>query len=924
MIASFVAALALQGFCPAQPWSLGFAAPPRIGLAGDVDGDGFSDMIVVSPVGDAFIDLSLTVDGQKSGPGFTGLSGWGQNCQAAAIGEIDESTGADIIGIFNGKNLRLAGGFADGRLKDTQEWYTLPKQLSAPSIACLNGGKEILAFSTKNGAAYRIDTKPKSSVSCSVPSGLIWIGDAGEKLVGKDRSGSLFWIDKSTFKLGEKLGEESKGSKPAAANGIVSFGDEVWIHGGVQTLSQTNLPIVDTMKAIADFDNDGDPDIIEYRLGRELHSGNQILLYRNITPGEKDSDHDGLSDSEEKQLGTDPFNPDTDNDALLDGWEVKGFRGLDFKQIGCSPTHTDMVCLISRFSQVNEDKVKSEMARVTKFYSDLKTPNPDGKTGFSFHPVYLAAIEGDDQKNAWWTNRDKFRPEKWRGVVHWMQVTPGGGGQADELGDGGSVAENALWAVFVHEFGHQNGMNHEGFWPNSLCPIYTSLMNYAYSYSFEDSGDKIHYSDGSLASYVLRETDLDEEIPLPYDRVKFLEKGPYRFRLKPNGKTTFIDWNWNGVFGEKHIRADINYSYSTNAGRRDDIGKTQSAPFLFVHQGRAFALYGQHDFPPDVKTDPSVSPDKPGRLMLKRLKKPFEWDQPWNIESGGLTGDPVAVSFSGKAMTFYQTSQGVMLRRVDVGRSGLAMSEPEVVSSDKSLVPTVGVYQNRLYLFLWNPVTNVVSYKVMDSTGKFVLSFTLDQRSTDPVGLCVDTITGEAVIGLTQDQGGAKTHRLQVRRYTTIAGSLIPGAMEWVEGPSGASRGSGRITVLFDSGRDAGPAGRIYLFCKGLTSKDSPWSCSYVAHQIADRSIHGGWLVKRFYDEWTQTRSAPAAAWFDGDIIWAYRWVAGDQSASDNTFHVGYKALGIQAEPMGDHDDLTFLRTWGIRNSLLSLSKTAQ
>jgi len=35
-----------------------------------------------------------------------------------------------------------------------------------------------------------------------------------------------------------------------------------------------------------------------------------------------DSDHDGLTDAEELQLGTDPHNPDTDGDGLLDGEEV--------------------------------------------------------------------------------------------------------------------------------------------------------------------------------------------------------------------------------------------------------------------------------------------------------------------------------------------------------------------------------------------------------------------------------------------------------------------------------------------------------------------------------------------------------------------------------------------------------------------------
>ncbi|MBN1669605.1 MAG: OmpA family protein [Kiritimatiellae bacterium] len=39
--------------------------------------------------------------------------------------------------------------------------------------------------------------------------------------------------------------------------------------------------------------------------------------------GPRDSDGDGLSDAEEKELGTDPYDPDTDKDELSDGEEVK-------------------------------------------------------------------------------------------------------------------------------------------------------------------------------------------------------------------------------------------------------------------------------------------------------------------------------------------------------------------------------------------------------------------------------------------------------------------------------------------------------------------------------------------------------------------------------------------------------------------------
>jgi hypothetical protein len=39
-----------------------------------------------------------------------------------------------------------------------------------------------------------------------------------------------------------------------------------------------------------------------------------------------DSDADGLLDEEERQIGTDPYHPDTDEDGTLDGKEVHVFK----------------------------------------------------------------------------------------------------------------------------------------------------------------------------------------------------------------------------------------------------------------------------------------------------------------------------------------------------------------------------------------------------------------------------------------------------------------------------------------------------------------------------------------------------------------------------------------------------------------------
>ncbi len=50
--------------------------------------------------------------------------------------------------------------------------------------------------------------------------------------------------------------------------------------------------------------------------------GAGVPVVYSVAGGDIDSDGDGLTDDEERQLGTDPFNPDTDGDGLDDGDEV--------------------------------------------------------------------------------------------------------------------------------------------------------------------------------------------------------------------------------------------------------------------------------------------------------------------------------------------------------------------------------------------------------------------------------------------------------------------------------------------------------------------------------------------------------------------------------------------------------------------------
>ncbi|MDR3689172.1 MAG: hypothetical protein P4L46_07315 [Fimbriimonas sp.] len=917
---------------PPLPWASGFAPEGSWAYVADMDGDGYADLVRIQPNGDAFIDISFNVDGMKAGHPDRALSNWGKDCQAAAVGLLDESGCATVVGVFAGDTLRMARCDRNDKFTDVPDWSKLPIKVKRPHASIL--GHRVLVWDEVSGRGYGLDSFGKNPLPLSVPGNVVSIQSL-ETAEGKPSMDCIFEFRDGTVKRGP-LGGSGKfrllGKVAKGQNALVA-GSKTYLDtpadasdSEVKRRPESKLPPATSIWASGDVDRDGDADLFQFRFGKEEHTANDVLMYRTISPGESDSDHDGLSNAEEDKIGSDPYNPQTAGDGLLDGWKVNGFRGLDMKALGCNPRQVDLICLISRYSDVDEKFAKDTFEKVKAYYKSLPVKNPDGTSGWNLHPIFIAPVTGDDMKNPWWANRDKFLPAKWKGVVHWMQIGRGGGGQADELGDGGGCGGGgmALYATFIHEFGHQLGLSHNGFYNADGCPSYPSLMNYPYSYTLNGDIKNIDYSDGRLANFVLKETDLDEVIPLPYEKVKFLENAPYRFHLKKNGETTLIDWNWNGVFGEHHVKADVNYAYSTSAGRRDDIDRTQTAPWLFTHKGKAYILFGRDTAPVDKSADPTLGPTKTGALYLRRLDKPFKWEPAHTVDYWGAFGDPVAASFGGKIVVAYQCKQGIVVRDVDDSAGGFDVSKPDVVEPDNSLVPTIGEFDHRLWLFLWDPATQKVQVRAIRG-GKTVPQV-LGERSTIPVGPCEDTIHHQLILGMAQDQPGKRTTHWQIRRFSLKGGTFVGVSVDWIQGVDGDARGRSRPVVLFDSDRRFGPEGKVYFYSLGDHGKENPWACGYVAETIADKKstgghVQGGWIVKRFYDEWTQSRSAIAAAFFGGDILYAYRWVDGGQGDSDNHLHVGYRGTGIENTPMGDFDDLGYMKTFGIQHCILYLNR---
>lgn len=106
--------------------------------------------------------------------------------------------------------------------------------------------------------------------------------------------------------------------------------DEVVIYD--RALSPTEVRLHSKAVREADTDGDGMPDMYE------LDNG---LLPNDPTDADKDKDLDGLTNKQEYLKGTDPQNPDTDNDGLKDGVETDTGTWVDATHTGTDPLNAD-------------------------------------------------------------------------------------------------------------------------------------------------------------------------------------------------------------------------------------------------------------------------------------------------------------------------------------------------------------------------------------------------------------------------------------------------------------------------------------------------------------------------------------------------------------------------------------------------------
>lgn len=971
-------------FAPGRLWTGSIAAGGRIPLAGDVDGDGRADLIMAGPSGAAGVQVYLgsTLGKPRQARGVSAR--FDTDVAAAACGHFVERDRCDLIVLLASGDVRLLSSYraSEDRFAVNISIARLPATVATkPPITALtvDGGGSAKADAALLDAAGKItllhnETGPDGAprftirpVEGALPRfrriaagafapgrpALVWL-DAGGGLfradlrVDRDRPVRLgpavrLW----TVASGDGL---AVGRFTGAASCDIVAGRSLLVAGSAERiLREADLPgsdeaREDSLWLAADLDGDGRDDILRVRRSSARFVGEDVLVHL-------------------AGVGAGPaWNACAMNDGLFDAWKTGKARpgGLDLAALGCAVGHRDIIVEVQRIEDVPEETVRKQVARVVKYFAGLPIENPDGRTGIAMHVLYREPVPIAEKDVPWTVLAAKYHAPALRGVTHWMLVYNGGGGQTGEMSDQGSCGVTALYATFLHEMGHQLGLDHTGHWGPSWCPTYPSVMNYAYNYQLNGSADEIGYSDGRLASVILNEKHLSEHLPLPMDRIAFLAGPPYNYRLQPSedARTTLIDWNRNGRFGEPDVAADINYGYATQAGPQHLLGKSLTAPALAVLEGaagggraagqesRLAALYGRLAAAPAGagQSVAGLSREQPGSLQLRvwsgtdPQRDGDRWEPEREVEAAGVCGDPSAATLDGAVWAAYpvraephggaEGAFGVALRRIALDDAG------RVTVGPRTLVPTTPGAQaslaavgHRLVLLLWRGATIPMAYRVLTIEGDRVSpqpERTLEFTSIAPVGAAAE---GDAAlwIGLAQDFPGGMAARWQVRRFAvSAAGALAETKSEWVGGVDGTERGTGRLVLLHEENPAFGPGGQLYVLGCGPYSDKGPWDCHYVAMRIGDKEAHGGWLTRRYYDEWTQSRSAPGACLFRGDIAFAARFAADGSSLADNSntftdndLFAGFFGKGIESAPMGDFDDIGFIRDIGLSHSLV-------
>jgi hypothetical protein len=332
-----------------------------------------------------------------------------------------------------------------------------------------------------------------------------------------------------------------------------------------------------------------------------------------IPPG--DTDHDGLDDTLELELGTSPGDPDTDDDGLRDGWEVLGYDSdgdgnldVDLPGMGVVPLHKDILVEadwmfvdgngngIEDPDEMSYRPTQGAIDYVVQRFAEGPVQNPDGSTGiqlivnvsnglpevdlydrlvingpnnqqsfstlfYDIKDVHMTPGMAAISRYCLWidsfahhmSGQAEYPGPSDDFVVSLGQMTPPGG------------TEQQQQATFMHELGHTLALKHGGSEDRNYEPNYPSVMNFFHQFS------------GVVGEWVY---DLDPDCDSPWcsrtkmGRLCFFSNSTCvwtysRGALDPVDEKSLseqegisilpvpIDWNFDGTFGNTLVSVDL-------------------------------------------------------------------------------------------------------------------------------------------------------------------------------------------------------------------------------------------------------------------------------------------------------------------------------------------------------------------------------
>jgi len=648
----------------------------------------------------------------------------------------------------------------------------------------------------------------------------------------------------------------------------------------------------------------------------------------------------------ESRMAVIPQRPgDRDGDGLPDEWETERASW------GLNPSVANMIVVpVLRPDVAESDRLmeilEENLEKTRQFFADLPLRTTGGSRGI--HIVYQDGnplsdfYREDHEENVidYRAVRSVGMPSELIGYAHGLLigVGTGGGGQASGR-DWAGVSNN--FQTFVHELGHQLELGHTP--PgHPASPLYTSLMNYDYNYSFNGDASAIHFSQGRFEGITLNERDLDEVLPYSETELGFLDAWPYEYEVEAQSPgTASVDWNRNGVHAERSISADVNDGYALGISGYSHPSDT-TADVAIAAQGDLLAAFTSHVHRADVTSydGAGASDSSPARLGYAVLRDDTVVQTGRLSSAAIMTGAPSAVAKDGRIIVafpgllntvqvgVYQIgADGTLNGRITGFNPGARREVALVDVGDTSSVQMV----------LWDPATRQLETRRIGIGGSGTTfgdavpihlaggSTRLD--SGVPPGVTFNTNQRAMVILNTEDDGD-RTNRLKLwtlRRGTEGAWSAAD--PRWLS--TGNARTPGRPAIVFDGSARAGGDGRYLTYFRSYewaVEEDSGFYKMYAVRATLPETVSTNPespyrnRFRRYINEWTYSRNGPAVTPYKDDfaVVWRTH-ERHDDEAARNQAEVNLYASGESSSGAADFNDVKHIAEFGLWRSITAV-----